>query len=60
MPWWEVDVYPVDNRGVPLIEFVLSDSRTQLSPGTTWDFETPPYDADFDGAHTFVRHSRAK
>jgi len=41
MPWWEVDVYPVDNRGLPLTEFVLSDARTQLPPAATWDFETP-------------------
>jgi hypothetical protein len=60
MPWWEVDVYPIDDRGIPLTEFVLSDPRTQLSPGATWNFETPPYTGDFSDAHTFVRHSRAK
>ena len=60
MPWWEVDVYPIDKRGVPLTEFVLSDERTQLPAGATWDFETPAYDADFTAAHTFVRHSGAK
>jgi hypothetical protein len=60
MPWWEVDVYPVDKRGLPLTEFVLSDERTQLPAGATWDFETPAYDGDFSDAHTFVRHSRAK
>jgi len=60
MPWWEVDIYPVDERGVPLTEFVLSDDRTQLPAGATWDFETPAYSADFSAAHAFVRHSGAK
>jgi hypothetical protein len=60
MPWWEVDIYPVDHRGLPLTEFVLSDARAQLPAGATWDFETPAYEGDFSDAHTFVRHSGAK
>lgn len=60
MPWWKVDVYPVDERGLPLTQFELSDEHTQLAPGATWDFETPVYEGDFSSAHTFVRHGRAQ
>ena len=60
MPWWEANVYPMNTRGMPLIEFILQDPRVQLGPGETWDFETPVYDADFDDAYVFVRHARAE
>jgi hypothetical protein len=60
MAWWEANVYPMNTRGMPLIPFILQDPRAQLAPGTTWDFETPVYDADFDDAYVFVRHARAQ
>lgn len=60
MPWWEANVYPMNTRGMPLIEFILQDPRVQLAPGETWDFETPVYDSDFDDAYVFVRHARAE
>jgi len=60
MAWWEANVYPMNCRGMPLVQFILRDSRVQLAPGTTWDFETPVYAADFDDAYVFVRHARAQ
>ena len=60
LPWWEANVYPMNGRGMPLVQFILRDSRVQLAPGQTWDFETPVYAADFANAYVFVRHARAQ
>jgi hypothetical protein len=60
LPWWEAYVYPMNSGGMPLIEFILRDSRVQLAPGQTWNFETPAYDAAFEDAYVFVRHARAE
>lgn len=60
MPWWEVNAYPMNARGMPLTEFIVRDTRTQLAPAATWDFQTPAYDADFDDAYVFIRHARAQ
>jgi hypothetical protein len=60
MAWWEANVYPMNTRGMPLTRFILSDPRVQLAPGTTWDFETPVYAADFSDAYVFVRHASAQ
>ena len=60
MPWWEVDVYPATSGGMPLTQFILMDSHSQLAPGATWNFQTAPHDAAFDHAYVWVRHSGAK
>jgi hypothetical protein len=60
MPWWEINAYPMNAQGLPLVEFVVRDPTTQLAPGATWDFRTPAYDADFEDAYVFVRHARAQ
>lgn len=57
--WWEGNVYPMNSRGMPLIQFILRDTAVQLAPFATWNFETPAYDADFDDAYVFVRHAGA-
>ncbi len=60
MPFWETAIYPFNAEQMPLTEVVLRDPRTGLAPGDTWAFETPPFDAPFDGAYVFVRHGRAQ
>lgn len=60
MPWWEADVFPATNAGLPLTQFILKDTHTQLGAGATWEFQTAPYDGVFAKAYVFVRHGRAK